>query len=120
MTLKGSEKQVKWAEDIRNDFIINAEEMIALQKERATTGDTDRYKLEAMIRLTGIWNDYKSKLKEVQEEILMPSKSEEGYAEAKKAIQMKRADVVMGWMEEAVKEKLEEENASVWIENRPR
>lgn len=132
--LQGSEKQVAWAEDLRNEFIEKAEEYKELlnkgSKEKSQDEKNHESSLQTQLGLQerGVSFEEKrendNKLREklglvVDKEERKALPKEQRRAENKKLREAKK-EIEMEKVNQKVEQALNQDSAKVWIESRPR
>lgn len=132
--LKGSEKQVAWAEDLRKEFLEKAEEYKELlnkgSKEKSQDEKNHESSLQTQLGLQerGVSFEEKrendNKLREklglvVGKEERKALPKEQRRAENKKLREAKK-EIEMEKVNQKVEQALNQDSAKVWIESRPR
>ena len=132
--LQGSEKQVAWAEDLRNEFIEKAEEYKELlnkgSKEKSQDEKNHESSLQTQLGLQerGVSFEEKrendNKLREklglvVGKEERKALPKEQRRAENKKLREVKK-EIEMEKVNQKVEQALNQDSAKAWIESRPR
>lgn len=132
--LQGSEKQVAWAEDLRNEFIEKAEEYKELlnkgSKEKSQDEKNHESSLQTQLGLQerGVSFEERrendNKLREklglvVDKEERKALPKEQRRAENKKLREAKK-EIEIEKVNQKVEQALNQDSAKVWIESRPR
>lgn len=131
--LKGSEKQIAWAEDLRKDFLERAEEYKSLlNKKNSEKTQEESFHEEALTSLLGLkerksFQQEKKEDNELREQLgLVVGKEErkalpkeQRRAENKKLRETKK-EIEIEKVNQKVEQALNQDSAKVWIESRPR
>lgn len=132
--LKGSEKQIAWAEDLRKDFLEKAEEYKSLlnkknsEKTQGEKNHESSLQTQLGLRERGVSFEEKrendNKLREklglvVDKEERKALPKEQRRAENKKLREAKK-EIEMEKVNQKVEQALNQDSAKVWIESRPR
>ncbi|MEK2534374.1 hypothetical protein WN873_02125 [Tetragenococcus halophilus] len=131
--LKGSEKQIAWAEDLRKEFLERAEEYKSLlNKKNSEKTQEESFHEEALTSLLGLkerksFQQEKKEDNELREQLgLVVGKEErkalpkeQRRAENKKLREAKK-EIEIEKVNQKVEQALNQDSAKVWIESRPR
>lgn len=131
--LKGSEKQIAWAEDLRKEFLERTEEYKSLlNKKNSEKTQEESFHEEALTSLLGLkerksFQQEKKEDNELREQLgLVVGKEErkalpkeQRRAENKKLREAKK-EIEIEKVNQKVEQALNQDSAKVWIESRPR
>lgn len=119
--MKGSEKQVAWAEDIKTEVIRHIEKFNDLNSNLPSKEDKDYYvKTNALTAQRSILfgNDYKENVREIKNKYKL-SREERALEtkEEKRARREAQAQAVSDYEQSLIENILKQDDASYWIDN---